>query len=312
MVDFFRKQSKQLNRAKKPNPLKGLIHRSNKKEETPLLHSGSGLNSPVISPTITNSPSIHNDPYMPHISQSAKPMNRSKTTSSTSLPSTINNAPHHNTAFKQRSHTIMPRHNTIDCSAVARQYHHSSKTDDLYQQHQNHSYYQQQYPISPLSPTTTVKTEIYSQSVVATTSMTTFYNQQYFTTSTTYLASQQMPVSPPLSPPPLSPTNMSFAASSNKPSWREMKRSPTYQPAASISSTDSDEDDSLEEFAAPNTNEAPLIDLLGDNLSEDDDDDLIPLGQLSISRNSDVHHLSAAEKYKEKVTARLEMNSAFV
>lgn len=122
---------------------------------------------------------------------------------------------------------------------------------------------------------------------------------------------------PPLSPPPLSPTNLSFATSS-RPSWREMTRSPTYQPASSISSTDDeqDEDDSDSDDNAPlglMLSPRPVeygkpFSLLSD-LEEDGDDDLVPIARLSISRES-MHHMSAAEKYKQKVRARLQMGNS--
>lgn len=120
---------------------------------------------------------------------------------------------------------------------------------------------------------------------------------------------------PPVSPPPLSPTNLSFATSL-RPSWREMARSPTYQPASSISSTDDEQDD-----RSDSDDNAPLslmlsprpidygkpFSLLSD-LDEDGDDDLVPIARLSISRENK-HHMSAAEKYKQKVRAKLHMNN---
>ncbi|KAK4519902.1 uncharacterized protein ATC70_010146 [Mucor velutinosus] len=128
---------------------------------------------------------------------------------------------------------------------------------------------------------------------------------------------------PPLSPPPLSPTNLSFATSS-RPSWREMARSPTYQPASSISSTDDDDDDDDEqdEDDSDLDDNTPIglrlsprpvgygksFSLLSD-LEEDGDDDLVPIARLSISRESE-HHMSAAEKYKQKVRARLQMGNS--
>lgn len=123
---------------------------------------------------------------------------------------------------------------------------------------------------------------------------------------------------PPVSPPPLSPTNTSFATSS-RPSWREMTRSPTYQPASSISSTDDDEQNDGSD--SDSDDNAPLglmlsprpieygkpFSLLSD-LDEDGDDDLVPIARLSISRENK-HHMSAAEKYKQKVRAKLHMNN---
>jgi hypothetical protein len=122
---------------------------------------------------------------------------------------------------------------------------------------------------------------------------------------------------PPVSPPPLSPTNLSFATSL-RPSWREMARSPTYQPASSISSTDDEQDDRSDSDSDDN---APLglilsprpidygkpFSLLSD-LDEDGDDDLVPIARLSISRENK-HHMSAAEKYKQKVRAKLHMDN---
>ncbi|KAI7907572.1 uncharacterized protein BX663DRAFT_491349 [Cokeromyces recurvatus] len=299
MVEFFRRQTKQLNRSRKPNPLKNIISRTNKKEEVPLLPLNSGLTSPtIVSPIITNSASRHNDPYTPHISPTAtkavKQMNHMNTTNHT--PSYNNNKGRPSNV--NHSDTMNPFESRT---------HHKSSLEDNYQ----HSYFDNpdQYRTGPLTPTT-VKTEIYStQSIMTTTppNHVTLYSQQCYT-STTFLSSQS-PLSPSLSLPPLSPTNVSLATSSNKPSWREMKHAATYQPAASISSTDNDEDDSLGALATPSSIENPLIDLLGDNSSEeeDDDDDLIPIGQLSLCRNNDIHHLSAAEKYKAKVRAKLDM-----
>ncbi|KAI8636178.1 hypothetical protein BD408DRAFT_426550 [Parasitella parasitica] len=121
---------------------------------------------------------------------------------------------------------------------------------------------------------------------------------------------------PPASPPPLSPTNLSFATSS-RPSWRDLARSPTYQPASSMSSTDDDDD---QEDQSDDDDNAPLglmlssrpigygkpFSLLSD-LDEDGDDDMVPIARLSISRES-VHHMTAAEKYKHKVMAKLQMD----
>ncbi|KAI8352458.1 hypothetical protein EDC96DRAFT_518008 [Choanephora cucurbitarum] len=126
--------------------------------------------------------------------------------------------------------------------------------------------------------------------------------------SVTHLTSEHSQ-SPPVSPPPLSPTM-------TRPSWR-MVHSSTYQPACSISSNSSEEDSKDEDEDDEDDDNAPLglliqkpmdcLSLLSD-MSEDGDDDLIPIARLSISR-SNVHHLSAAEKYKAKVKARLRMDS---
>jgi hypothetical protein len=110
---------------------------------------------------------------------------------------------------------------------------------------------------------------------------------------------------PPLSPPPLSPTSRSFVTSS-RPTWRDMQRAPTYQPASSLSSADSEDDDDNEPLGL--IHNARPISLLSD-ASEDGDDDLVPIARLSISRNN-VHHMSAAEKYKAKVRARLHMDAS--
>jgi hypothetical protein len=80
----------------------------------------------------------------------------------------------------------------------------------------------------------------------------------------------------------------------------------TYQPASSLSSTDSEDEDDDEPLGL--IRGARPFSLLSD-ASEDGDDDLVPIARLSISRNS-VHHMSAAEKYKAKVRARLHMDTA--
>ncbi|KAI8380877.1 hypothetical protein BD560DRAFT_387438 [Blakeslea trispora] len=108
--------------------------------------------------------------------------------------------------------------------------------------------------------------------------------------------------SPPVSPPPLSPTTA-------QPNWRDMVRSPTYQPASSLSSSSSveEEDDDDEPLGLLIQKHIDCLSLLSD-LSEDGDDDLVPIARLTVSRSS-AHHLSAAEKYKAKVKAKLRMNS---
>lgn len=99
---------------------------------------------------------------------------------------------------------------------------------------------------------------------------------------------------PPLSPPPLSPTM-------SGPSWRNIRRSPHWHPASSITSSEDDDDNEplglqlLKPFS-----------LLSD-ASEDGDDELIPIARLSKANS---HHLSAAEKYKAKVRARLHMGDS--
>ncbi|KAI8047811.1 uncharacterized protein B0P05DRAFT_565165 [Gilbertella persicaria] len=112
--------------------------------------------------------------------------------------------------------------------------------------------------------------------------------------------------SPPVSPPPLSPTNLSFATIT-RPSLKLL--SPTYQPASSLSSADSDSDDDepLGHLLTPRLRQInqKACSLLSD-VSEEGDDDLVPIARLSISRSS-VYHLSAAEKYKAKVKAKLRM-----
>lgn len=99
---------------------------------------------------------------------------------------------------------------------------------------------------------------------------------------------------PPLSPPPLSPT-------STVPSWRNIRRSPNWQPTASISSSEDDDDNEPLGLHV----QKPFS-LLSD-ASEDGDDELIPIARLS---NSNTRHLSAAEKYKAKVRARLHMEDS--
>ncbi|KAG2212331.1 hypothetical protein INT47_001691 [Mucor saturninus] len=99
---------------------------------------------------------------------------------------------------------------------------------------------------------------------------------------------------PPLSPPPLSPTTPGH-------SWRNIRRSPNWQPAASITSSEDDDDNE-----PLGLHLAKPFSLLSDT-SEDGDDELIPIARLSISTTV---HLSAAEKYKAKVRARLHMEDS--
>lgn len=115
---------------------------------------------------------------------------------------------------------------------------------------------------------------------------------------------------PPLSPPPLSPTRQSFSTLA-RPTRRNIQRPYTYHPASSLSSTDDSEDEvddddddqplGLRRSARPFS---PLSDS-----SEDGDEDLVPIARLSISRDN-IHYMSAAEKYKTKVKARLHMDTA--
>lgn len=97
---------------------------------------------------------------------------------------------------------------------------------------------------------------------------------------------------PPLSPPPLSPTTLT------KPSWRNIKHSPKWQPALSM--TSSEDDDDNEPLGLQISKPFSLL----SDASEDGDDELIPIARLS---NSTTRHLSAAEKYKAKVKAQLQM-----
>lgn len=109
--------------------------------------------------------------------------------------------------------------------------------------------------------------------------------------------------SPPSSPtldqflllPPLSPNTIT------KPSWRSIKKSPKWHPASSISSEEEDNDNEPLGFYL-----SKPFSLLS-NSSEDGDDDLIPIARLSTST---IPHLSAAEKYKAKVKAKLQMEDS--
>ncbi|KAG1050181.1 hypothetical protein G6F46_004645 [Rhizopus delemar] len=95
--------------------------------------------------------------------------------------------------------------------------------------------------------------------------------------------------SPPLSPPPLSPAE----------SKRPLRRKPRYQPAYSISSSD-DDDEPLSELSAALKSK---VSLLSDD-EEEGDDELIPIACLNSAPV-----LSAAEKYKAKVKARLQLDA---
>lgn len=95
--------------------------------------------------------------------------------------------------------------------------------------------------------------------------------------------------SPPLSPPPLSPAE----------SKRPLRRKPRYQPAYSISSSD-DDDEPLSGLSAALKSE---VSLLSDD-EEEGDDELIPIACLN-----GAPVLSAAEKYKAKVKARLQLDA---
>ncbi|GAA5814085.1 hypothetical protein MFLAVUS_007575 [Mucor flavus] len=109
-------------------------------------------------------------------------------------------------------------------------------------------------------------------------------DQPFYTHSSSYSTF------PSLSPPPLSP-NMS------RPSWRNSKRSSTWQPAPSISSSEEEDDDDN----TPIGLQLIKSDSLLSDYNEDGDDELIPIAGLSLN----IPYMSAAEKYKAKVKARL-------
>ncbi|KAI8993232.1 hypothetical protein BDB01DRAFT_775593 [Pilobolus umbonatus] len=99
--------------------------------------------------------------------------------------------------------------------------------------------------------------------------------------------------------PALSPTHKHLS----RPLWRELSRS-TYRPALSISS-DEDEDEDEEDYL-PATSPMKTYSLLSD-CNEDGDDDLIPIALLNIGCHTNTNTLSAAEKYKARVRARLQL-----
>ncbi|KAG1141080.1 hypothetical protein G6F37_003423 [Rhizopus arrhizus] len=105
--------------------------------------------------------------------------------------------------------------------------------------------------------------------------------------------------SPPLTPPPLSPSPESAETFR-----KNIYRRSAYQPPSSSISSSNDEDDDDDEplsqlFATLN----PSVSLLIDE-GEEGDDELIPIACLN-----DIPLLSAAEKYKAKVKAKLQLDA---
>lgn len=267
MVELFQKRQQ----CKKPFPLLNLTRPTTTNASTNGYSSSNKtpthqLGSGITSPMITNSIMRNNDPYMPHIISP-------RSHSSASLPSQ-----------QQQQHPVF-RRSTNSSSTPHLVTHHgrqpvtpTNNEPQLQQQqqiHHHHHYYLSSPPVSP-----------------------TFHKLE---TAPFYNLYQQQP---PLSPPPLSPTNVSFSAS--RPSWRDIKRSPTWQPASSISSSEEDDDDDepLFHLTTPTTPTTRPFSLLSD-ASEDGDDELIPIARLSSPQKM----MSAAEKYKAKVRAKLQMDT---
>lgn len=219
------------------------------------------LGSGATSPTIRNSMNRSNDPYMPNIQHHL---------SSTSLPTKRHQHPAHRNTNSSTPHLVtQPHRQPVTPSPESPQHIH------------HHHYYFN-------SPTTEGFENVYN---VTTTNQQSFYKLNRQNSSNSQL--------PPLSPPPLSPTNLSFATTA-RPSWRDMARSPTYQPASSISSSDLDDDDDEPIGLLLSSKTFSLL----SETSEDGDDELIPIAHLS-----NTHCLSAAEKYKAKVRAKFQMTT---
>lgn len=117
----------------------------------------------------------------------------------------------------------------------------------------------------------------------------------------TWIQQSHFEQSPPVSPPPLSPTD----SLATRASWRSMKRCSTYKPAASITSSEEEDDDDDEPISQLSTRLNNNINLLSDE-EEEGDDELIPIACLH-----DAPLLSAAEKYKAKVKAKLHLDTDF-
>ncbi|KAI8984626.1 hypothetical protein BDF20DRAFT_834118 [Mycotypha africana] len=303
MVDLFHKKG--LKRDKKPSFLNILDRSCSKKEShnntTHQMPLGSGLKSPVFGSILRE-----DDPYTPHISSS-----------------------HNNTIFFKEQ-PERPYKNQSLTRGIER--HHSSpefvthRTKPTFYQQLQQQQQQQQQPLNytqcqqhfpPYSPSSLHSHNLPSPISPVKRSFTTPYPPHkplYPLTSNG------------LSTPPLSPTNMSFAATRRSSTWREMTRSSTYHPAPSISSAEESDDNNNEPLgplASPvstnsysnlhytslsgsSTEESTVISTEEDD--EEDDDDLVPIAALSICRESG-HHMSAAEKYKAKMKAKLQLGS---
>lgn len=220
------------------------------------------LSPGITSPTIRNSINRSNDPYMPNIQHHS---------SSTSLPTKRHQHPAHRKTNSSTPHLVTQSHRQpVTPSSESPQH-----------VHHHHYYFN--------SPTAECFDNVYT---VTTTGQQSFYKLSRQNTSSSQL--------PPLSPPPLSPTNLSFATTA-RPSWRDMARSPTYQPASSISSSELEDDDDDEPIGLLYSSKP--FSLLSET-SEDGDDELIPIAHLSKT-----HCMSAAEKYKAKVRAKFQMTT---
>jgi hypothetical protein len=114
---------------------------------------------------------------------------------------------------------------------------------------------------------------------------------------------------------PVSFTHTSPTESCRSPS-RSKRRSSTWKPVPSISSSSDDDDEvplgkigiipeGIESLSLVQK-QGSSSSLLSNTNDEEDDDDLVPIGSL-LSSICNSHHLSAAEKYKAKVQARLNM-----
>lgn len=271
-------QKRQSKRSAKPFPLMNLIRTNNSDFDSgnKKVHSHQQLGSGLTSPIITNSIVRNNDPYMPQISQ--------RSNSSVSLPQQ-----HHHT----KQHPVCRSTNSSTPHLVTHQSHQPVIPTNNEPQQIHHYHY---YFSPPTSPCNKERFELADYNTSKQQQQQPFYSlyHQNISSSTSQL--------PPLSPPPLSPTNVSFATAS-RPSWRDIKRSPTWQPASSISSSEEEDDDDNEPLALQLGITTKPFSLLSD-VSEDGDDELIPIARLSISSP-----MSAAEKYKAKVRAKLQMDT---
>ncbi|KAI8890923.1 hypothetical protein K501DRAFT_281516 [Backusella circina FSU 941] len=288
MVELF--QKKTLQRSMKPTPLISLIRGGNNKkdkaDDVRLQSLGSGVTLPI-------SPSLVVTPNSPPTE--SKKTNRPERAISMPNGTSRNKENSKKKTREQRQSWMSPRDRSIPSSST--QSHLSycqipSTTFDTYYESNNKTYSRHSYyggvltrPLTPaLSPTSDTRHSFYCM------------------------------MKSPLTP--VSFTQTAPTESYRSPS-RSKKRTSTWKPAPSISSSEDDDDEvplgkigiipeGIESLSLVQK-KGSSSSLLSNTNDEDDDEDLVPIGNL-LSSTCNSQHLSAAEKYKARVQARLNMS----
>lgn len=290
MVELF--QKKTLQRSMKPTPLISLMRGSNDKkndkgDDVRLQSLGSGVTLPI-------SPSLVVTPSSTHTESNKT--NRPQRAISMPNGSSRNKENNKNKAREQRQSWMSSHDMNIPSNCIQSHISYSqlppTTFDTSYEPKSNtylrHSYYggAPTRPLTPaLSPTSDTRHSFYCM-----------------------MKSPLTPVSFTHTPP---------AESYRSPS-RSKRRSSTWKPVPSISSSEDDDDEvplgkigiipeGIESLSLVQKQGSSSSLLSNTNDEEDDDDDLVPIGSL-LSNTCNSQHLSAAEKYKAKVQARLNMS----